>query len=162
MSLILVDTLMVAGTDVQSVPGFAITDLTGLLFTGPYRGDNEPLDGMDGEVAPAGTKPVDAFDFPLPFSLGPENGSGVVASTAAGMRVQFLANRASLLALFPTNLRTFTRRLTKATTPFYVDDTCNGELKSITWTTRIGDDGDPDPFSVDGVLNLRNRDGGWS
>lgn len=157
----LLEGYFVGATNLMSLTGFTFRDITPVLLTGgPWRGENEVIPGMPGEVGTTWVR--DAYDMPLPFTIGPEDGSGVISSSPTTMRAQMLANLAALEAVFTTSNATHTRRLAKATTPFYVDTTCDGQCRSITLEQVVGDEGNPDAFSVDGVLNLRNLSGGWA
>lgn len=130
----------------SSVSTLVITDLTGLLDQDSFRGENDIIDGMPGEVGNPLVRA--AYDFPVPFRL-----SGATLPA-------LYANVASLRGLFATSLATYTRRLTKATTPFYVDTTCNGQYLGLTWT-RAGEE-DLAALDIGGVLNFRNLDGEWT
>lgn len=148
------ETLFINGTDLLSIPGLQVEDWSGLLVAGGFRGDNQPIAGMDGVVGT--TKPRDAYQFSVPFHLGGEDATGVLPSGQAAQRAQFLANLAALDALFPTNLLDLIRRLTAAGSPGYADDGCNGEYLGRALTEVI------DPATIKGVLTFTNLDGVWA
>jgi hypothetical protein len=115
----------------------------GFLLEGPFRGENDIIDGMPGEVGALLVR--DAYEF----SIGPFTISGADRPT-------FLANLAGVRGLFAGQNVLLTRRLTAALTPFYTDDSCNGQYLGLSIV------GTPTPTEVDVVLNLRNLDGEWS
>lgn len=125
----------------KAVAGIVIDDWTGLLDVDVFRGDPKLIPGMPGRL---GVELVrDAYDFSVPFSLS--------GSTPAELYDRI----ASLRALFPTTKLTLIRRLSAALTPFYVDKTCNGLYRGLTWTNSH-------PTDRDGVLSFTNLDGAWA
>ena len=124
------------------VPGILVADWSGLLPVRAYRGGNKALPKMPGEVGAELT--LDAYDFTVPFSL------------KGATRPELYDRIDTLLALFPTTLSTLTRRRTAAATPFYVDDTANGQFRGLVWTNTDSH------LDIDGVLSFRNLDGEWT
>ena len=136
------DTLLINGTDLRSIPRLIIRDISGLLTEAPYRGDNETIPGMPGEVGTV--KVAGAFTFDIPVTL--------LGTT----RADFLSILASVRALASTNLVTLTRRL--STSGGYADTSCAGEYLAGTAVEMLAFM----PAAGRTTLSFRNLDGGWA
>jgi hypothetical protein len=121
------DTLIVGSTDLQSLDGIMLGDLSGLFAPGTRRGSNDVIPGLRGHVG--AEKVYDAYAFAIPVTILPQNSSGVVPSTYAARRALMITNLRALSALLAgTNgLVSLTRRLSK-TGGGYDTHTANGEF----------------------------------
>lgn len=136
----LLDTLLINGTDIQSITGLTVEDFSALHAEGEYRGDNLVLPGRPGAVSYLKVRDAFVMDFPV--------------ALAGDTRDDFLGVLDAVRALCPTNLNALTRRLTNGAGS--VDDYCDAEylagqavdlLNSATGRT---------------VLSFLNLNGEWS
>jgi hypothetical protein len=105
------DTLLVNGTDIQSIDGLTLEDASALHLDGPYRGENLVMPGRPGQVSYEKVRDAYVMDFPVVL--------------AGDSRQDFLDVLDAVRALCPTNLCELTRRLTDGGGS--VDDYCDGE-----------------------------------
>ncbi len=138
----IVDTLLINGTDIMTVPGLVVTDFSGMHSDGPYRGENLTVPGMPGAVSYAKVRDVYAFDI----------GVALTGDT----RQDFLDCLAGLRALMPSNLVTLTRRLTDSGMFGYYDDNCSAEYVAGTAVTLLNAN------TGRTTLEFLNLSGGWS
>lgn len=140
------DTLLIAGVDIQTVPGLVVEKFFGLHRDGPYRGSNITLPGRPGQVGVP--KLRDAFTFDVGVVVLPAVGT-------ANARADFCANLATLFARMTAGgLMTLTRRL--STVGGYADSTCNGEYAGGSAVDMLN------PVSGRTVLTFSNLDGFWT
>lgn len=149
----LVDTLLVDGTDLASITGLTINDLSGLHAPGTRRGGNLTYPGVDGDVYVE--KFYAAYSFDVLVTLEPLNGGGVYPSTDTARRAQLLANLRDLEGLLNVGLVTLTRRFA-AVGGGYTDHTCNGEYVAGLGINYLNAE------TGRTVLQFVNLDGYWS
>src|SRR5438876_10421661 len=108
------DTLLVGSTDIQSLAGILVEDMSGLFAPGRRRGQNDTIPGRQGQLG--APKVYDAYAFSIPVTVLPDDSSGVAPATEQGRRAQVIANlRAANAILAGTNgLVTLTRRLSNS------------------------------------------------
>lgn len=131
-----------------SVTGLIVDDWSGLLDVDVFRGANETLDGMPGEVESTDGLTVAAYDFSVPFNL--KAASLPALYTAIG----------TIRALWTGPGLVLTRRRAKALTPFYEDHTCNAQYLGLSWPDADGRA--MAALDIGGLLTFRNLDGSWS
>lgn len=117
------DTLLIGTTDLQTVPGIVVTDVSGLRSPVRRRGDSYVVPGRTGQVGVG--KVVDAYAFTVPIAVLPDDGSGATPASAQARRAQMLANLDAVAALMPSGLVTLKRRLSTASS--YVEHVAAGE-----------------------------------
>lgn len=105
------DTLLINGTDIQTITGLTVTDFSALHTEGEYRGENLVLPGRPGQVSYAKVREAYVMDFPV--------------ALAGDTRDDFLTALDAVRTLCPTNLVSLTRRLTDGAGT--VDDYCDAE-----------------------------------
>lgn len=124
----LTDTLLVDGTDLQSIAGIVVTDLSGLMAPGRRRGENVTIPGRAGVIAVP--KVYEAYEFAIGITVLADDGSGVTGATPQARRVQMLTNLQAVAAVLDgaagDGLVTLTRRISSGAT--YVSHTCSGEF----------------------------------
>jgi hypothetical protein len=147
------DTLIVDGTDLSTVPGLVITDLSGLFAPGTRRGEDDVIPGRRGQIG--AQLPYDAYAFTIPIALTSGDVDGTTSS--AVRRGHFIAHlRALSAALDGTNgLVTLTRRLTSTDGTGYDTHTAAGRYVAGTAIAMLN----PDSGATD--LQFINLDGAW-
>lgn len=145
----LADTLLINGTDLQSL--VTVMDFSGLHAPGTKRGGNVTIPGVPGDLYVA--KVNAAYTFDVPVAIGYLN-AGVTPATDALRRAQFLTNLRALEAVLDTGLLALTRRLT--TSSGHADMTANGEYASGLAVTLAN------PIAGTTVLQFINLDGCWT
>lgn len=129
------DTLIVDGTDLQTLTGVYLDDLAFLLAPGTRRGEQTPIPGEDGaggtDAAQRGAElPIDQYTFTVPIEIRGVDSSEAAPATEIGARGQFLANVKALAdAIQGTNGKVIlTRRMTNAAGTGYDTDTADGQF----------------------------------
>lgn len=108
------DTLLINGTDLQSIAGIVVEDFSGLFAPGRRRGDDIPIPYANGATG-VPNLPYEAYTFDIPVVVLESDGSGNTPSTDYGRRAQMIANlRSVATAIGTTGLVTLTRRLANA------------------------------------------------
>lgn len=138
----LLDTLFINGTDIQSISGLIVKDLSDLHKEGEYVGDNWTAAGRPGSVSYAKVRGEFTIDIPVQL----------VGDT----RLEFLTILNAVRALCPSNVVTLGRRLTSGTTPFYVDDESPGEYLAGQAVELLN------PATGLTTLTFLNTSGGWA
>lgn len=143
-----VDTLLVNGTDLQSL--VEVTDLSGLFAPGTRRGSNDVIPGQRGQVG--APKVWDAYSFQIPILI-----DGGTSTDPLVRRAQMVANLRTLMtAVSGTNggLVALTRRLAKVGGG-YDTHTCAGEFAGLNSLALLNfDTGQTD-------MEFINLDGAW-
>lgn len=145
MGRVIPDTLFIGATDLQSITGLNVEDLSAVLVDGPYRGDNVVLPGRPGSIPYVKVRGEYVMDIPV--------------SIDGDDRADFLTTLDAVRsAVGADNLVTLTRRLTDpAGAPGdYIDSTCQAEYVAVTAIESLtGSNGRT-------VLQFINCDGGWT
>lgn len=143
------DTLLIGATDLSTLPGIVVTDLSGLWAPGSRRTGSIVIPYADGEtVIDAPT--FDAYDFEIGVTVLSDDALGDDPATAHLRRAQMISNlrgvASAIQTAMPNGHGTLTRRL--ATSPSgYVSHTCTAlyraglavdELNAYTGQTRLG------------------------
>lgn len=135
------DTLLVDGTDLQSIAGIIVTNLDGLLAPGTRKGENVPISGRRGVIGVP--KVYDAYEF------------GVGIRVEGDDRAAMLATLATLSAVLDGDggLVTLTRRLVSGSS--YVEQTAAGEFVDGLQVALLNG------WTGDTELQFVNLDGCW-
>lgn len=148
------DTLLVDGTDLSTLTGVTITDLTGLFAPGTRRGADDVIPGRRGQVG--AQLPYDAYAFTIPVLLddGYPTGGGLALNLRRGVFLSHLRTLAT--ALDGTNgLVTLTRRLTSTDGTGYYTHTAAGRYVGTTAIAMLN------PAAGTTELQFVNLDGAW-
>lgn len=157
------DTLIVDGTDLQTLAGVWLDDLGFLLAPATPRGEQDTIPGEDGrggtDSDPRGVGlPVDAYQFTVPITVQCQDGAGATSTVLAEARGQFIANVRALAAAIQGSrgLVTLTRRLTNADGSGYDEETADGQfLGGLTPTST------DTPLRATFDLQFMNLSGRW-
>lgn len=124
----LTDTLLIDGTDLQSIAGIVVTDLSGLMAPGRRRGDNVTIPGRRGVIAVP--KVYEAYEFSVGITVLADDATGATPATVQARRVQMLANLQAVANVLDgaagDGLLTLTRRISNGVS--YVSHTCSAEF----------------------------------
>lgn len=138
--------LFAGTTSLKGFPGMLIPDFGFLYDRDVFRGENKTLPGTPGEIASADGLTVDYYDMVIGFHIE--------GDTDAQLMTRIASLRATLNA--SNGLYVLTRRLPLATSPFYFEDSCNGQYRGLDWPDTSN------ALDIEGRIVLRNLDGGWS
>lgn len=146
-----VDTLIVDGTDLQSLTGIVAQDLSGLFAPGTRRGSNDVIPGRDGQLGAA--LPLDAYSFSIPILV-----DGGTDPDPVARRAVMVANlRAAMAAIWGGSnggLVALSRRLGKVGGG-YDTHTCSGQFVTLNSFSLLNfDNGKTD-------LEFINLNGAW-
>jgi len=139
----LADTLLFDGTDIQSISGVVVNDMSGLFAPGTRRGSHDTIPGRGGQLG--AQLPYDAYSFAVPITvLGSTRYEMLTALTAVGA------------ALAGTNgLGTLERRLDDGSGG-YVAHTAAGQFASFNSFSLLN------PATGQTELTFVNLDGAWT
>lgn len=144
-----VDTLLVDGTDIQSLSGVAVTSLTGLLAPGIRRGSPDVIPGRQGQL---GAQLVyDAYPFSIPIIVF--GGTGTDLQRRAAMIANLTAAIAAVGGQSTGGLVVLKRRLAKVGGG-YDTHTANGQFVRMNMTEPNFETGQTE-------LQFVNLDGSW-
>lgn len=139
------DTLLIAGTDLQTITGVTITDLSGLLAPGLRRGNDDTIPARAGALR--ADLPLDAYSFTIPVTVSGTDWAATVNNF-----------RALATVLYNDGYGKFqmTRRLAKVGGG-YDAHTAKGRFTGFANTTIVH--GTEHAIDVD--IQLLNEDGCW-
>lgn len=146
-----VDTLMVDGTDLQSLTGIVVQDLSGLFAPGTRRGSNDVIPGRDGQVGAA--LPLDAYSFSIPIVVDGGTDPDPVARRAV-MVANLRAAVAAVGGQSTGGLVALTRRLGKVGGGYDIHTADGQHVALNTFSLMNFDNGKTD-------LEFINLNGAW-
>jgi hypothetical protein len=136
------DTLLFDGTDLQSLTGVVVGDLSGLFAPGTRRGDHDTIPGRPGQLG--AELPYDAYSFSIPIT--------VLGDTRFEMLTRLRAVGAALAGT--GGLGVLERRLDDGAGG-YDAHTANGQFASFNTFSLLN------PKTGQTELTFVNLDGAW-
>lgn len=143
------DTLLIGSSDLSTLPGIVVTDLSGLWAPGERRGSDLEFPYADGETANA-VRSYAAYDFEIGIVVLCDEADGDDPATAHLRRVQMISNLRGVASAITTawsnGYGTGTRCLAKSPSGYdshtatlrYRTGLAIEELNAYTGQTRLG------------------------
>lgn len=147
------DTLLINGTDLKSLPGVVLADLSGLLAPGRRRGEDLRIPGRNGVIGVADL-PYAEYSFDVQIRVLPHNVDGSIPDGVQARRAKMLANLSAVAVLLSPGLVTLTRRVSDGASS-YAEHTAAGRFVDGLQAALYN------PVTGRTVLQFINLDGCW-
>lgn len=143
------DTLLIGATDLSTLPGIVVNDLSGLWAPGERRGSDLEVPYADGETANA-ARSYAAYDFEIGVTVLCDEADGDDPGTLHLRRAQMISNlrgvASAITGAWTNGYGTGTRRLAKSPSGYdshtatlrYRTGLAIDELNAVTGQTRLG------------------------